>query len=212
MGDHVDFQECCPDRQVAACLVAAGCSGGGDGVPLPEGLAPEKGKPSLSDPAKNPDPSASKEHRMGDQIRYRLENEVLQQSALDRPISATCTPTGNKQYECTVTYAGQPIRHKVQVTKESAALITFVVPERDVVVTSRGVQLAMLKAVQEAGARGQKYSDVRCAADLPEVQVVPKNTRLDEKPACSVKKDGALGGRENFFVTAMDSGVSVFHK
>lgn len=195
---------------------AAGCSGGGGGQPLPSGLKPEPGTPSLPDPAEEALPeSSSEEEVVGTVLRFAMEKSVLEQAAIDRPISSECTAATDREYDCTVTFDGKPVHHKIDVHDVSepnsftGQRVTFDVVEQDFVVTRHAVQLEMAHTMESSAKNGNGYVEPTCE-EFAEVQVVSTSDEL-ESPNCFAKSDEWPHLSEKFHVTPGSTGVGLFH-
>ena len=118
-------------------------------------------------------------------LRYAMESAVLEQAQAEEEISSECAPISGNEYECTVTFGGEPVRSTISVQDVSgvevesggrtvidSSRISYEVVEQEVVVTDRAVQLAMLDAVENSQDGDSPLSNPRCDEDLPAVQVV----------------------------------------
>lgn len=159
---------------------------GGSGESIPAGIQREQGTPSLPDPAEEGvEGATSQEEVISGVLRYAMEESVLQQAAVDLPISSECTPTSGIVYDCTVTFGGEPVHSTIEVEDASnievasggqtvidTDTIRYQVIEQETVVTKHAAQLGMLGVVADSQKRDSPLSEARCDADLPEVQVV----------------------------------------
>ena len=118
-------------------------------------------------------------------LRDAMESAVLEQAQAEEEISSECAPISGNEYECTVTFGGEPVRATISVQDVSgvevesggrtvidSSRISYEVVEQEVVVTDRAVQLAMLDAVENSQDGDSPLSNPRCDEDLPAVQVV----------------------------------------
>lgn len=71
------------------------------------------GQPSLPDPAEEEVEGA--EDLVAGVLRYAMESAVLEQAQTEAEISSECAPTSSNEYECTVTFGGEPVRSTISV-------------------------------------------------------------------------------------------------
>lgn len=165
----------------------------GKGEPIPDDLAATPGEPSLPDPSEEGVKGAeTEEDLVAGVLRYAMESAVLEQAQTEEEISSECAPTSGSEYECTVTFGGEPVRSTISVQDVSSlevesggrtvidsSRISYEVVEQEVVVTDRAVQLAMLDAVENSQDGDSPLSSPRCDDDLPAVQVVADDEQAE---------------------------------
>ena len=189
---------------VAAVLLAPRFDPRADeGEPIPADLAASPGTPSVPDPAEHGGEGAeTEEDVIAGMLRFEMESAVLEQAQTDHEISSECAATSETEYECTVTFAGEPVHSTIEVQDVSGlevssggttvidnTRISYQVVEQEVVVTDRAVQLAMLDAVADSKGRDTSYSAPRCDEDIPSVQVVADGEQIEA--TCYAEPDGA---------------------
>lgn len=204
---------------VAAVLLAPRFDPRGGGEPIPAGIEPEQGTPSLPDPAEEGVEAATEEELVATVLRYEMETAVLGQAAVDLPITSECTPSSETVYECTVTLDDQPVRSTIEVEDidtmrlSSGGVVvsdrtrfSYTVLEQETVVTAHAVHLQVQQLVENSQERYTQVSDPRCDEDLPDIQVVADGERASG--TCYVTPNGWRGW-PNWSQTVLIDGHSV---
>jgi hypothetical protein len=159
---------------VAACALALGASACATrtdewaelGVPVTE-----PGEPA-------PQPLPDNSTQGVEEILGELAQNVVGAGGLARPVKADCQiRTIIPTFSCTITYLGEVVTYRVTTEKKSTYATTVQTyswqAEPDaLVVTGEGVRGAMWRAY------AARASAIRCAADLPDVQRVPRGGTL----------------------------------